>query len=121
VSLGRTIALDLGTSWWRGWWRRRRGYASQAEGFRELIRAEAQVFVSDLKQDYAAAIRSERLTQLAQFLSDQRATLHGVIAPDPGARVDLDHALGLGKQRARATVLAKSQRILKEFAPCPQS
>ncbi|MEC7256532.1 MAG: hypothetical protein VXW58_01810, partial [Pseudomonadota bacterium] len=112
-------ALDLGTSWWKGWWMRRRGYDSHAERFRELIRAETEIFVRDLKSDYAASISADWQAQVGTFLSDQRTTLRGIVLPEGGAEIDLDETLGLGKQRARATVLEKSQRILKEFAPCP--
>ena len=121
VSLARTIALDLGTNWWKGWWMRRRGYDSHTDRFRELIRAETEIFVGDLKSDHAAGIRAEWLAQVETFLTDQRAVLQGIVAPEGGGEVDLDETLGLGKQRARATVLEKSQRILKEFAPCPTS
>ena len=46
VTLGQTIALDLQTSWWKGWWQRRKGYRAFASGFYDLIEAETTPIVA---------------------------------------------------------------------------
>ncbi|WP_375230573.1 dynamin family protein [Roseobacter sp. S98] len=71
VTLGRTIALDLQGSWWKRWWHQRKGYQAYAEGFVELIRAETDPFVQELRDDLAEGVRNEALEEFDAFLSEQ--------------------------------------------------
>lgn len=118
VSLGRTIALDLKGSWWKSWWFRRRGYRTFAAKFHELIRAETEVFVTDLTGDYAFGICQDGIDQLGAFLAEQRGILASAVQSCRDAPEQVDDVLGLGKLRARAAVLLKSREMLKEFVPC---
>lgn len=118
VALGRTIALDLKGSWWQGWWFRRRGYRSFASKFHDLIRAETEIFVTDLTGDYAFGVCQDAIDQFAAFLAEQRGILQSAVRQCGSAPDQVDELLGLGKVRARASVLAKSRQMLKEFVPC---
>lgn len=118
VALGRTIALDLKGSWWQGWWFRRRGYRSFASKFHELIRAETEIFVTELTGDYAFGVCQDALDQFQAFLSEQQGILQSAVQQCGSAPDQVDELLGLGKTRARASVLAKSREMLKEFVPC---
>ncbi len=118
VALGRTIALDLKGSWWQGWWFRRRGYRSFAAKFYELIRAETEIFVTELTGDYAFGVCQDGIDQFGAFLEEQRAILSSAVQQCDTAPDKIDELLGLGKIRARANVLAKSREMLKGFVPC---
>ncbi len=69
VSLGQTIALDLQTSWWKGWWKRRKGYRAFASGFYDLIEAEtaiqdisskSEIAIDDLEDIFGITAQQER-------------------------------------------------------------
>ena len=79
VSLGRTIALDLSSSWWKKWWLQRRGYKAYAESFRELIRSETQTVISDLIDDFSHRVKQDGCAAFEAFANEQFAvfdTLH---------------------------------------------
>ncbi|WP_170168864.1 dynamin family protein [Rhodovulum iodosum] len=72
VVIGQTIALDIRGTWWRNWWQRRRGYSAFAESFQEMIRAETDPIVSDLKGAQAQLIREEAVETLDEFIAEHR-------------------------------------------------
>ncbi|MFK7751540.1 MAG: dynamin family protein [Sedimentitalea sp.] len=115
VTLGRTIALDLKGNWWKSWWFRRRGYQAYAASFHDLIRAETEVFVTDLKDDHARSIRQTCDAQIGAFLGEQRAILQGLASTNTTDPDKVDDLLGLGRSRARAAVLEKTQTLLTGF------
>ncbi|MEM6635180.1 MAG: dynamin family protein [Pseudomonadota bacterium] len=78
VALGQTIALDLQGRWWKNWWQRRRGYQAFAAGYFELIRAETQPIVEDLKESHAEVVRLGALESLEEFMAEQRHILLGI-------------------------------------------
>ncbi len=105
VSLGATIALDLQTSWWNGWWKRRRGYRAYASGFHDLIAAETKPIISDLKDRQAAEIRQTAKDCLARFLAEQRAILMDIAEKANLSIGDLNHLFGIKSQTERAEIL----------------
>ncbi len=48
ASLGRFVALDLDTPWWRAWWSRGPGVEERGQELDELIRSEFQPVVEEL-------------------------------------------------------------------------
>jgi len=81
VSLGQTIALDLQTSWWKGWWQRRKGYRAFAAEFYELIEAETAPIVSDLKERQLNEIRDTALGNMATA-QKEREELFDIISEE---------------------------------------
>ena len=75
IMLAQTIALDVKTSWWKSWWGRRKGYASFANDFRELIAAETAPIVEELKGAHMAEIRKLVTDHVRGFFGDQRQTI----------------------------------------------
>ncbi|MGK7653836.1 dynamin family protein [Roseovarius sp. B08] len=75
VSLSQTIALDFNDSWWSLWWRRMRGYKAFAKKFGDLISAETEDFMIQLKDVQTADIQVELLGELEHFLDEQRSIL----------------------------------------------
>ncbi|PJI86235.1 dynamin family protein [Yoonia maricola] len=101
VSLGQTIALDLQTSWWKGWWKRRKGYRAFASGFYDLIEAETAPIVDELKVRQADDIRARAQTELREFHAEQRAILEDISSKSEIAIDDLEDIFGITAQQER--------------------
>jgi hypothetical protein len=79
VALGQAIALDFNDSWWSNWWRRTVGYKAFARKFQNLIRAETEDFMTQMKEVQIADIRREVTEELRDFLDEQRSILLDLI------------------------------------------
>lgn len=101
VSLGQTIALDLQTSWWKGWWKRRKGYRAFASGFYDLIEAETSPIVDELKIRQAEGIRKMAENELLEFLAEQRGILSDISARSTLGANDLKDIFGITAQQER--------------------
>ncbi|MEJ8561774.1 hypothetical protein QTO30_11455 [Yoonia sp. GPGPB17] len=101
VSLGQTIALDLQTSWWKGWWKRRKGYRAFASGFYDLIEAETAPIVDELKVRQADDIRARAQAELREFHAEQRAILADISSKSEIAIDDLEDIFGITAQQER--------------------
>ena len=101
VTLGQTIALDLQTSWWKGWWQRRKGYRAFASGFYDLIEAETTPIVEELKQRQANEIRATAERELRDFLEEQRAILGDISSKSELDFSDLEDIFGIKAQKER--------------------
>lgn len=92
VTLAKTIALDLRSSWWKSWWGRRKGYRAFASGFQDLIAAEVAPIVDDLTGRQVDEIRDLARSTLEDFLSEQRVILADICAK---AQISLEELHGL--------------------------
>lgn len=92
VTLAKTIALDLQSSWWKSWWGRRQGYRAFASGFHDLISAEIAPVVEDLTGRQVEEIRASAHATMDAFLSEQRGILADICAK---AQVSLEELHGL--------------------------
>jgi len=101
VSLGQTIALDLQTSWWKGWWQRRKGYQAFAAEFYALIEAETAPIVQDLKIRQLNEIRDRALGDMADFLAEQRGILTDIAEKSQIGLEDLESLFGITAQKER--------------------
>ena len=101
VSLGQTIALDLQTSWWKGWWKRRKGYRAFASGFYDLIEAETKPIVEELKMRQANDIRESAERELQSFLSEQHGLLSDISNKSELDIEDLEDVFGIKAQQER--------------------
>jgi len=104
VCLGQTIAMDFKDSWWKGWWRRRRGYQAFAQDFQNAIKAETASLLSELKYDQADAIRAAALEGMTAFLDEQRMILSGLSEHDhvnrSGAKEVFANSANMERKRA---------------------
>ena len=101
VTLGQTIALDLQTSWWKGWWKRRKGYRAFASGFYDLIEAETAPIVEELKVRQSLEIRERAESELRHFIEEQRKNILGISARMQDGAENLEDAMGLRGQQER--------------------
>ncbi|MFZ0096953.1 MAG: hypothetical protein WAK98_00585, partial [Gemmobacter sp.] len=105
VSLGATIVLDLQTSLWQSWWRKRRGYRAYASGFHDLIAAETAPIISELKDRQAAEIRQAAIARMTDFLAEQRTILMDFVDKAHLSMHDLRSLFGISSQAERAGML----------------
>ena len=101
VSLGQTIALDLQNSWWKGWWKRRKGYRAFASGFYDLIEAETAPIVDELKVRQSDDIRKMAERELRDFLAEQRGFLMDVSEKSNVNKEELKDIFGITAQQER--------------------
>lgn len=80
VVLGQTIAVDLGTSWWKRWWQRRRGLQHYSDDYANLVRAEVGTIIRDLETKQFNPVLEEMRTVLRAFLADQKETILHIAA-----------------------------------------
>jgi len=117
VSLGQTIALDLQTSWWKGWWKRRKGYRAFASGFYDLIEAETVPIVDELKVRQASDIRARAEAELREFHTEQRAILEDISSKSEIAIDDLEDIFGITAQQERDELFDYIFEELSESKP----
>lgn len=117
VSLGQTIALDLQTSWWKGWWKRRKGYRAFASGFYDLIEAETVPIVDELKVRQADDIRARATAELRDFHAEQRAILEDISSKSEIAIDDLEDIFGITAQQERDELFDYIFEELSESKP----
>jgi signal recognition particle receptor subunit beta len=106
VQLAQTIALDIKTPWWKGWWRRRKGYGAFANDFRELVEAESTPMVNSLKITQAQEIRENAEQLMHNFLVEQRAVLADICEKSQVSLEDLHGIFGVNSQREREELFA---------------
>jgi len=114
VSLGQTIALDFNDSWWAMWWRRTRGYKAFAKKFRDLISAETEDFMSQIKDAQTADIRAEFILELKHYLEEQRSILLD-LASEPDRRGNAQRLFNAAEE-ARSQMLDETLETLRRYA-----
>ncbi len=113
VALGQTIALDLQSSWWKGWWQRRKGYRAYADSFYELIEAETAPILNDMKSVQVDEIRRIAMAQLQDFLLEQGGILTDVSNKSQISVGELKGLFGITAQEEREAIF---DVLFDEFA-----
>ncbi|SHG67419.1 dynamin family protein [Marivita hallyeonensis] len=113
ATLGQTIALDMQTSWWSGWWQRRKGYRSYADEFHKLIEAETAPMITDMKVTQTEDIRKIAIAELTEFLAEQRSILTDVSQKSLISRDELNNLFGITEQQERDALF---EILFEEFA-----
>ncbi|WP_419739367.1 hypothetical protein [Ruegeria sp.] len=114
LGIGRTIALDLQSTWWRRWWQRRKGFEAYASDYTRLIASEANSITKDIEENQVAAVLENVRAVLTDFLREQKETLLNISATaekDAGQNPAL--MAGLQLQKSRDEILGS---ILKDLS-----
>ncbi|MCY4181157.1 MAG: hypothetical protein OXD48_12955, partial [Litoreibacter sp.] len=115
VAIGKTIALDLKGSWWKSWWKRRRGYRAFAESFNEMIRLETFELIEKLKEEQADTLRNATRLQFKGFVDEQCNALENIMhSNEPGAQ-KIDEILGLETLQLRDKELCAALESLEVY------
>jgi hypothetical protein len=104
VVLGKTIALDLNSNWWRKWWQKRRGFEAFAADYARLIQAEVGSIVQDLEHNQIAEVFDEVDKTLDSFLTDQRDTLLRLSTDSPDVAANEIVARSRDRDKAEETL-----------------
>ncbi|MCA0928343.1 dynamin family protein [Ruegeria profundi] len=113
LGIGRTIALDLLSTWWRRWWQRRKGFEAYAADYTRLIASEANSITKDLEENQIAAVLENVRAGLTDFLREQSETLMSISA---SAEQDPNQAAlmaGMTPKKSRDDILGD---ILKDLS-----
>ncbi|OYX22713.1 MAG: hypothetical protein B7Z10_12740 [Rhodobacterales bacterium 32-66-7] len=116
INLGQTIALDLQVSWWKGWWQRRRGYKAFAQDFYNLIRAETDPIINDLKTIQIGLFRERTQNTLRDFLQEQRELLMSALASSEISMEEMKELFGVNAWEDRQECLASIMDELGVYA-----
>jgi len=116
VCLGQTIAMDFKDTWWKSWWRRKRGYQAFARDFREAIHAETSHLLSELKYEPADAIRAAALQGLTEFLDEQRAILAGLAEQGQVGANDARQIFARSGDTDRKKAFESAMQTLNQYA-----
>ena len=81
--------------------KRRKGYRAFASGFYDLIEAETAPIVDELKVRQAESIREDALTELREFIAEQRALLQDISNKSEIDMADLEDIFGIKAQQER--------------------
>ncbi|MEX0317351.1 MAG: dynamin family protein [Ruegeria sp.] len=114
LAIGRTIALDLQSTWWRRWWQRRKGFEAYAADYTRLISSEANSITKDIEENQIAAVLENVRAGLADFMREQKETLLSIshsTEQDPERRAEL--MAGLQPEKSREEILGD---ILKDLS-----
>ncbi|MCW3782398.1 dynamin family protein [Defluviimonas salinarum] len=82
VGLGRTIALDLQSTWWRRWWQKRRGASAYAKDYAQLISAEVHAISKEIEDSQVAAVLENTRATLRDFLREHEETISRITNAD---------------------------------------
>lgn len=83
VTLAQTIALDVKTSWWKSWWRGKKGYAAYAKSFHDLIAAEIAPIIETVRVQQVQEIQDAANARLKEFFSEQKLVAKDVASRGP--------------------------------------
>lgn len=101
VALAQTIVLDVKKTWWKSWWKQRKGVAAYAETYRTLIEAETQPLIHTLQTEMATEIHRLVMETLENFISDQRVMLDDLRAKSEISLDELHDLFGVTTQQER--------------------
>jgi hypothetical protein len=116
VTLGRTIALDLGGSWWKRWWLQRRGYKAYAASFYDLIKSETSPVIDELRDDLANGLKEEAIASFDAFLNEQMSVFESLDRMKRASPKELEAFIQKNSPRERRAVLQNTLETLSEYA-----
>lgn len=116
VTLGRTIALDLGGNWWKRWWVQRRGYQAYAASFHDLIKSETNPVISELRDDLALSVRSDAIASFDAFLSEQMSVFETLDRMQRASPEELEAFVEANSPRDRRLLLQNTLETLSCYA-----
>ncbi|KUJ73180.1 hypothetical protein AVO45_15675 [Ruegeria marisrubri] len=114
LGIGRTIALDLQSTWWRRWWQRRKGFEAYAADYTRLIASEANSITKDIEENQIAAVLENVRATLADFMREQKETLLSIAqSAEQGSDNPAGLLAGLQPEKSRDEILGD---ILKDLS-----
>jgi len=116
VTLGRTIALDLGGGWWKRWWVQRRGYKAYAASFYEFIKSETNPVISELRDDLAQSVKADAISTFDAFLSEQMSVFETLDRTQRASPAELNAFMEENSPKERRLFLQNTLETLSCYA-----
>jgi uncharacterized protein YukE len=111
--VGRTIALDLSSSWWKRFWGKRRGIEAIAANYANLIESEVASIIDELERSQISDLFTTVSATMVEFLNEQRETLMRLTTNGP---VETDISAFQATSRATEVALGDVLNALDRVA-----
>lgn len=120
VAIGKTIVVDLHSSWWKRWMKVRRGASAFAEEYRAVIEAETASIVREIEEQQVSAVNEALRLTLSEFLEDHREALTDMARAGSVGAEELAAALGEGDRERKSAVLDAALTALDSAPTAPR-
>lgn len=115
VAIGKTIVVDLQSSWWKKWTSTRRGSEAFAKEYRELIKGETDGIIREIEEQQAHSVTEALRLSLSEFLEDHADALVRIAKVGSVDADGLRTAIGAGEHSARTAALDSAMAALEEL------
>jgi hypothetical protein len=105
VAIGKTIVVDLQSTWWKRWTRARRGADAFAEEYRELIASETVSILDEIEGQQVVAVNEALRQVLADFLQDHSEALDEIARTGSLDNEKFSSAVGAKDKSRKAKLL----------------
>lgn len=114
VAIGKTIVVDLQTSWWKRWMKVRRGAKAFADEYRNLIASETGAIVREIEEQQVNAVNEALRLTLSEFLEDHSEALAEIARAGSVDTDSLRSAIGDNDRAAKADLLDAAMAALED-------
>jgi hypothetical protein len=102
VAIGKTIVIDLQSSWWKRWVRMRRTADAFANDYRQLIAAETSAIVKEIEDQQVVNVTEALRVVLGEFLEDHGEALEDIAEAGSVDKENLMAAIGDKERMVKA-------------------
>lgn len=117
VAIGKTIVVDLQSSWWKRWVKLRRGAAAFADDYRSVIAAETAAIVKEIEEQQVSAVNEALRLALSEFLEDHSEALTEIARAGAVDAQGLREAIGNQDSEAKSAILDAAMASLDGAQP----
>ncbi|WP_343078974.1 dynamin family protein [Ostreiculturibacter nitratireducens] len=117
VAIGKTIVVDLQSSWWKRWMKLRRGAAAFADDYRAIIAAETAAIVKEIEEQQVSAVNEALRLTLSDFLEDHREALTEIARAGAVDADGLREAIGSQDSGEKSAILDAAMAMLDGAQP----
>ena len=114
VAIGKTIVVDLQSSWWKRWMKVGRGATAFAENYRALIAGETSAIVKEIEEQQVSAVNEALRLALSEFLEDHSEALAEIAKAGSVDAEGLRTATGDNERLARTEILNSALAALDD-------
>lgn len=113
VAIGKTIVIDLQSSWWKRWVRVRRTADAFASDYKALIASETTAIVKEIEDQQVINVTEALQVALTEFLDDHGEALEEIAEAGSVDKENLMAAIGDKERMAKAEVFEAALTALE--------
>lgn len=96
LAIAKTIAMDMGGSWWNRWFGGKKSADQYKDEFQRIARAEVEPIIKEIRENHAQAAFKNAFNELREFALQHSTTLLDAVSPtDSQQDTNLTESLGL--------------------------